>query len=120
MSVHPGNLAARPPLGLKAPKPERGTGAAKRHIEAVKQLCCVICGQPGPSDAHHCISGRYGSRKASDFQTIPLCKAHHQDGPEAIHQNKAAWEAANGPDTDYLPVVRDMLDGTWNSPWRQS
>lgn len=99
----------RGPLGLKAPKPVRGTTAARAYLERVKMLPCVICDAPPPSDAHHVISGRFGSRKASDFDTIPLCRAHHQDGPEAIHQNKAAWEAAHGPDTDYLPVVARML-----------
>lgn len=99
----------RGPLGLKASKPIRGTVAAKAHLERIKSLPCVICGAAPPSDAHHVISGRFGSAKASDFDTIPLCKAHHQNGPEAIHQNKAAWEAAHGPDTDYLPVVARML-----------
>ncbi len=114
MSVHPGNLAGRPPLGLKAPKPERGTPAARKHLARVKALPCVICAAPGPSDAHHCISGRYGSRKVSDFQTIPLCKLCHQDGPEAIHRNKGAWEARNGLDHEFLAVVADMLAGELN------
>lgn len=105
------NLAGRPPLGLKPEKPVRGTADARRHMDRVKQLPCVICLAPPPSDAHHVISGRYGSRKASDFDTIPLCKAHHQDGPEAIHQNKRAWEQAHGPDYDFLMVVAQMLRG---------
>ncbi|MCJ8138568.1 Ref family recombination enhancement nuclease [Falsirhodobacter halotolerans] len=119
MTVHPGNLAGRPPLGLKRPKPERGTAAARRHIEAVKQLPCVICGA-SPVEVHHCYSHRYGSRKRSDFETIPLCVRHHRIGPEAIHQDKAAWEAANGPDTDFLSTVADMLAGDWVNPWRRT
>lgn len=96
-------------LGFKAPKPVRGTVAARAYLERVKGLPCVVCGAVPPSDAHHVISGRFGSRKASDFDTIPLCKRHHQEGPEAIHQNKAAWEAAHGPDTSYLPIVKQMI-----------
>lgn len=119
MSVHPGNLAGRPPLGLKMPKPERGTAAARVHMARVAQLPCVICGNRDV-EVHHCISARHGSRKRSDFDTIPLCVAHHRIGPEAIHQNKAAWEALHGPDTDFLPVVADMLAGEFNSPWRQT
>jgi hypothetical protein len=99
----------RGPLGLKAPKPIRGTVAAKAHLARVKSLPCVICGAPPPSDAHHVISGRFGSIRASDFDTIPLCKAHHQNGPDAIHQDKAAWEAKHGFDTDYLPIVAALL-----------
>ncbi|MDB6454747.1 DUF968 domain-containing protein [Falsirhodobacter sp. 20TX0035] len=100
-------------------KPKRTSPDAKAHMAAVAACPCVICGAR-PVEVHHCISARYGSRKRSDFETIPLCVAHHRIGPEAIHQNKAAWEAANGPDTDYLPVVADMLAGEFTSPWRQS
>jgi len=75
----------------------------------VKQLPCAICRKPGPSDAHHCFHGRYGTNKAPDRATIPLCKAHHQDGPEAIHNGKATWAEKHGPDYSYLPWVESML-----------
>lgn len=105
------NLANKLPLGLKVeplpPSPE--------HLARVKQLPCVICHAPPPSDAHHCIHDRYSSRKASDFETIPLCKACHQDGPHAIHRGKASWRERNGADWEYLPVVADMLAGEWNA-----
>jgi len=103
------DLAGRPPLGLKHDKPVRGTSAAKAHMARVKGLPCVICGHPPPSDAHHVISGRYGSCKASDLDTISLCKNHHQ-GQDGIHTAKAAWEDAHGPDWSYLPVVARMLE----------
>ena len=103
------NLSGRGPLGLKAGKVKNGTAAGLEHMRRVKQLPCVICQAPPPSDAHHCISGRYGSRKASDFKTVSLCKIHHQDGPEAIHQDKRGWEERHGPDTDYLPLVARWL-----------
>lgn len=103
------NLTGRGPLGLKQPKPERGTKAARVHIAAVKSLPCVICRRPGPSDAHHVICDRFGTSKASDFDVIPLCKAHHQDGPEAIHNGKSSWVKKHGPDHGYLPLVREWL-----------
>lgn len=103
------DLSGRGPLGLKQPKPERGTKAARAHIAAVKSLPCVICRRPGPSDAHHVICDRYGHHKVSDFDVIPLCKAHHQDGPEAIHNGKASWVEKHGPDHGYLPLVDQWL-----------
>ena len=109
------DFAHRGPLGLKATKPTNGTRAGLRHMRKVKALPCVICLRPGPSDAHHVFCGRYGSAKASDFETIPLCKACHQ-GPEGIHAQKATWEAINGPDYEFLPVVADMLAGQWVKP----
>jgi hypothetical protein len=105
------NLTGRAGLGLKPDKPERGTKDAERHIARVKALPCAVCGRAGPSDAHHCIHGRFGSRKVSDFDTIPLCKWHHQWGPEAIHNGSKTWEQKFGADTSYLPGVRQALDG---------
>lgn len=99
------------PLGLKQPKPERGTEKARAYLARVKSLPCVICHKPGPSDAHHVICDRYGSRKASDFDTIPLCKAHHQEGPDAIHNGKASWVEKYGPDHGYIAAVRRRLSG---------
>ena len=76
----------------------------------VKGLPCVICGRPPPSDAHHVFCDRYGQGKSSDFETIPLCKAHHQNGPEAIHQNKREWQENHGPDHGYLETVQEWLE----------
>lgn len=90
----------------------RASDAGREGLEwmrRVKQLPCVICGKHGPSDAHHVFHSRYGTRKASDFEVIPLCKSHHQDGPEAIHNDKAAWLEKHGPDYSYLPHVAVQL-----------
>ena len=107
------DIAGRGPLGQKAAKPERGTARAKAHLEAVKGLPCVICARPGPSDAHHVFHGRYGARKASDFEVIPLCRNHHQ-GPDGIHTNKTLWADRYGFDHEFLSVVADMLNGDYN------
>ena len=96
------DLAGRGPLGLKPPRPERGS-AGKAHMARIAQRPCAACGKPGPSSVHHCISGRYGQRKASDMDTIPLCWECHQ-GPNGIHANKAAWQERHGPDYLLIPA----------------
>ena len=93
------DLAGRGPLGAKRGNP-KSTAAGKAHMAKVAQRPCVICGA-WPVSVHHCISGRFGQRKASDFDTIPLCHFHHQ-GADGIHTSKRAWEAKYGLDTDYL------------------
>lgn len=94
----------------KPQKPERGTAAAKAHMEKVSRLCCCVCGAR-PVEVHHTISGRFGSRKRSDFDTIPLCaETHHRHGPESIHGNRAEFERLYGPDTGFLPLVKEMLE----------
>lgn len=109
------NLAGLPPLGLKEPKPVNGTAAGRRHMGRVKRLPCVICGRRGPSDAHHC---RSDGMARDDFKTIPLCKECHQ-GQNGYHNAKETWEATNGKDYEFLPVVADMLAGELTPFWGQ-
>jgi len=104
------NLTGRKP----AQKPEKCTLSAaehRRHVEAVKSLPCAVCGAPPPSDAHHCICDRYGTKKPCDCHTIPLCKTHHQHGPLAIHNGKESWVERYGKDYDYLEETRSMIRG---------
>lgn len=122
------DFAKRGALGLKqtkTPKTRKGVNkvsakkaaymaspegkAAAEYMGLVKQLPCAVCGAPAPSDAHHCFHGRYGARKASDFDVIPLCKIHHQDGPEAIHNIKETWAAKHGPDYSYIEQTRKLV-----------
>ena len=84
---------------------------ALAYMGKVKGLPCVICGAAPPSEAHHCFHGRYGARKSSDYDTIPLCPEHHRTGPEAVHNAKEAWAAKHGPDYSYIPRVRAIING---------
>ena len=116
-------------MTLAFPKPERrkksrkgfapksrkppASEADKAHLMAVKGLPCCICGAPPPSQAHHCISGRWGSHKPDHRQTIPLCIEHHQNGPKAIHNGKKPWEKKHGKDTDYIAETIMKIYGEW-------
>lgn len=102
------DLTGRGPIGQKAPKAKRGTKAGILHMERVKALPCAVCHRSGPSDAHHVFHGRYGSRKSSDFETIPLCKGCHL-GQNGIHNDKKQWAIRHGFDHEFLPVVAAML-----------
>ena len=95
----------RGPPGQKEPRPPRDFA----YMAAVKSLPCCVCGKPGPSDAHHPICGRYSFRRAPDADAIPLCKRHHQNGPDAIHNGKEGWVARFGPDTRYIKRTRQAL-----------
>lgn len=106
------DLAKRGPIGFKEPKVKRSTKAGMLHMGRVKALPCVVCLQPGPSSAHHCRS-HYTLR--DDFKTIPLCWECHQ-GQFGYHNDKSNWEAKNGADIEFLPIVADMLKGEWNDP----
>ena len=109
-----GPLKAKTPMKQVSAKKKAYYASAEgklayKHMGRVKMLPCAVCGAPPPSDCHHVCHDRYSSKKSSDFDTIPLCKAHHQDGPLAIHNAKKSWRKEYGADWTYLPWVKKML-----------
>ena len=123
--------AKTPSSARAAERPQKRPRASKVelcHLRAVKALRCVVCGRAGPNDAHHCFhdrATRFGGRKAGHFETIPLCKEHHQHGPDAIHNAKRTWRERWGPDHGYIESVMiaiygvaepgpDVIQARWN------
>lgn len=99
----------RPPLGLKAdPLTPAERAYGKRHMAQVARLPCIIC-SARPVDVHHVFHGRYGTRRASDHEVLPLCKSCHTDAPWSIHRDKKGWRDRHGHDFDLLPAVADSL-----------
>lgn len=93
------------------------------HLAKVASLPCVICYEWGMTqrsrtEVHHCKSGRFSSQRAPDRMTIPLCHSHHNklrpvEGDEdkiGYHNGQETWEAAYGPDTDWLSWVEERIE----------
>jgi hypothetical protein len=108
------DLSQRGPLGLK---PER-QGKDPARLEAVASLPCAICHEYGMrqlsrTQVHHCIHGRYGTRKSPDSMTIALCEGHHQGLRDtskiALHREPTKWKAAYGPDTDWISWTEERI-----------
>ena len=93
----------------QAQRASREGSMATAYMLAVKCLPCAVCGSPAPNDAHHPICDRYGTRKASDWHVISLCKQHHQHGPEAIHNGKESWAKKHGPDHGYVSQTQEAI-----------
>ena len=97
----------------KTPRP---TAAQKRYaamwLEAVRGFPCVFCNAPPPSTPHHVIHERFSQRRPTDDRTIPVCEPCHRQ----LHAGKKSFFAIHGPDTDYLPIVADMIANelTWS------
>lgn len=109
------SLSGRGPLGLKQDAEARDA----YYLAAVRMLPCCICdawGMPqlSPTTAHHCICGRYGTRKSPDSHAIPLCDGHHQGTFDtskiAIHRERKTWVEEYGPDTDWIAPTQDKLE----------
>lgn len=98
-------------------KPDKA-GKDPAYMARVAELPCCICeafGEPQQSrtNVHHCIHGRYGSRKVPDTMTIPLCEGHHQGLIDttkvAIHREPQEWARRYGPDVDWIAPTQDRL-----------
>lgn len=88
------------------------------RIARIAAMPCCICHEYGlpqnsPTQAHHCIHGRYSTRRAPDSMTIPLCEGHHQGDFDrskiALHRHKATWRDLYGADTDWISWTEDRL-----------
>jgi len=108
------NLAQKPPLGLKEPRP----AADPAYLARVRELPCCICEafgerQETATQAHHIIHGRFSGRKTPDRMAIPLCEGHHQGmverGKLALHRDKAGWAKAYGEDHQWTAPTQDRL-----------
>lgn len=72
----------------------------KRYMGRVAELGCALCRRLGygqtPACVHHIRTGVGMGKRASDFDTIPLCPEHHQ-GNDGIHgMGRKAWERRFG------------------------
>lgn len=85
------------------------TARDKRHLVEVKSLPCGVCGQSGPSDAHHIEQGLHNI-------CIPLCKDCHQGAHNGIHGRKAIWNVLKKTELSVLDdTVRKLIDNLESS-----
>lgn len=57
----------------------------RAHVDRVKEMACIICEAPGPSEAHEIEQGLW-------FCSVPLCADCHRGSNNGIHGRKAMWK----------------------------
>lgn len=63
--------------GLAKPVPKAKRVRSRAYLAKLRELDCVFCGRPGPSEAsHHGPSGT--ASKASDLDALPSCRECHE------------------------------------------
>lgn len=78
------------------------TKAERAHLARVQALGCLICQRP--AQIHHIRANQGMGQRASNYEVIPLCPAHHQDGGHgvAIHAGLKTWESIHGTERELL------------------
>jgi hypothetical protein len=93
------------------------TKAERAHLDRVARLGCALCNRLGygesPAEIHHPRTGTGAGRKASHFDAIPLCPAHHRLGNDALHvRGRKAWERLHGvTELELLDETRNRIYG---------
>ena len=78
-------------------------------VGMVKELPCSVCGQAGPSDAHHIKQGRH-------YTMVALCKSCHQGSKMGWHGEKAAWRIAKMDELDALnETIKNIFTSSTSS-----
>ena len=71
------------------------TSAESRHVAAVKELSCVVCDAPGPSEAHEPVQGLW-------FCSIALCPDCHRGSINGWHGQRVMWRVRKWDEWDAL------------------
>ena len=98
--------------------------AEHKHLEAVKNLGCVVCRNLGyftirdaiTADAHHITDV---GRRIDHYHTIPLCHIHHRAGwnNEQVvsrHPWRKEFESRYGSEMKLLEQTKRELDAQAN------
>jgi len=91
------------------------TNDEREHLGKVADLCCILCRRSGifdsPAEIHHIRSGIGAGRRASHYDTIPLCPPHHRISNEALHvMGRKRWEIHHGvTELELLAQVKELL-----------
>lgn len=93
------------------------TKAEKEHLNKLAEFGCAACfidGFPNtPCEIHHPRAGVGKGQRASHYDAVGLCAAHHRGTrhPEipSIHLAKRAFIAQYGTEAELLEVVRQHL-----------
>ena len=81
-------------------KKKVATKGEREHMSKVASLGCLVCQRP--ANVHHIRPIGLGiGMRSSHYQTIPLCREHHQ-GQFSIHNCKQEFEAMYGTEHEML------------------
>ena len=86
---------------------KKPTKAESNHMDKVASMGCLVCVNLGlgetPAEIHHIGNGTMGKR-ATNYETIPLCHIHHRTGGYgvSVHQGRVQWESNFGTEQELL------------------
>jgi hypothetical protein len=84
-------MFSRCPVRKVRVAPRKGVVVDAAYRAFIRTLPCVCCGSRRYIECAH-VGSRGLGQKCSDYETLPLCPAHHVQGPESHHAlGKRFW-----------------------------
>lgn len=82
------------------------TKQEKEFMMRVKQLNCVVCNAPPPSEFHHIVSGY----RLGHMWGLPLCTGCHRGDNGFSGNNRGAWDKSLDNQLKLMAVVYKQLN----------
>jgi len=83
------------------------TAAERAHIARIKEMSCIVCEVPGPSECHELEQGLW-------FASIPLCPDCHRGSLNGIHGQKRMWNVKKMDELKALAAtVQKLMTPEW-------
>lgn len=87
----------------------------KKYLARVAELGCIICdrlGYPGtPAEIHHIRTHTGAGKRASHYDTLPLCPEHHRGNTGVHGLGRKAFERRYAiTEIDLLDEVKQKLN----------
>lgn len=77
-------MARCPVRKIRVGPPRKGLIVDDDYRKFIKTFPCICCGSRTWIECAH-VGQRGSGQKCSDYETLPLCPAHHVQGPQAHH-----------------------------------
>lgn len=87
---------------MKSKNKPAQTAAEREHVSRVKELPCIVCGAPGPSEAHEPVQGLW-------FCVIALCADCHRGSVNGWHGQKVMWRIRKWDELDALNATLQQV-----------
>ena len=81
----------------------RLTNRDRARLDRVKACPCSVCGEAGPSEAHHIKQGQ-------QMTCVALCADCHRGSHNGWHGRRAIWNVKKMDELDALAVTLENLE----------
>ena len=98
------------------------TKKEKLYLNKVASIGCIVCkiylGVHTEPNVHHITEGMGMSQRNSHYNTLPLCKIHHQtgdgkdwcQGQYGYHHSPKEFEIRYGTQSELLLIVQKIIE----------